>query len=191
MTHVRNESDINADLEQRLCKACGFCCDGTLFVNVRIREEEPVDTYKKVGLQIAESTEGLVTMKQPCASFKDQCCQTYQCRPLRCGEFKCKLLKQTGQGTMTETEAMSIIEDSLELRFQYTQLLWTIFPQFKKKAIASTFREIRKASRRLSGKPLIIHRTNKSRLQGLKVELQESLDEHFYDLKTPDQDAPS
>ena len=133
------EHDNTEALEQRLCKACGFCCDGTLFLNVRIGEAEPIPAYKKAGLQLAESHDGTAIMKQPCKGFKNGSCQTYQCRPLRCGEFKCTLLNQTTEGVFTESEALQIILEAKQLRSKYTGLLLKIFPKFEKKAIAINY----------------------------------------------------
>ena len=178
-------------LEQRLCKACGFCCDGTLFLNVRIRESEPIHAYKKAGLQLAASTEGTTIMKQPCTGFKNGSCQTYQCRPLRCGEFKCTLLHQAGEGALTESKALQLIQETKQLRSNYSELLLEIFPQFEKKALASHYRNIRKASKHLSGESLNIFRIKKSQLKEYKEILQTALDTYFYNSQETNEHDPS
>lgn len=168
-------------LEQRLCRACGFCCDGTLFLHVRIRESEPIRAYKKAGLQLVDSPEGKVTMRQPCSGFSKGNCQTYHCRPLRCGEFKCALLNLASEGAVTESNALDLIRETKKIRSRYTDLLYQIFPDFEQKPVVSTYRQIRKASKHLSGEALKLFRARKSQLKEYRERLQEALDLHFYD----------
>ena len=87
---------------------------------------------------------------------------------------------------MDESQALNVIEITRQLRTEYSEVLLTIFPAFKTKALASTFREIRKASRRLTGEALKTFRSKKKKIMALKIQVQHSLDEHFYtnDTKT-------
>ncbi len=48
--------------EQRLCQACGFCCDGTLFVRVMIQDGEPIESFRQAGLVVINSAEGQALM---------------------------------------------------------------------------------------------------------------------------------
>lgn len=189
--HLNMKLEQTEALEQRLCKACGFCCDGTLFLHVRISESEPIRAYKKAGLQLMDSPEGKVTMRQPCSGFSKGSCQTYHCRPLRCGEFKCALLKQASEGAVTESNALEVIRETKKIRSRYTALLHQIFPEFEQKSIVSTYRQIRKASKHLSGEALKLFRARKSQLKEYRESLQEALDLHFYDSQGKEDDDRS
>ncbi len=119
-------------------------------------------------------------MKQPCSGFRHGSCQTYECRPMRCGEFRCALLKRASINALSEPEALELIQRTKKLRNQYTDVLLKIFPQFESKALASHYRDIRKASKTLSGEALKAYRSRKSELKDYKTVLQEALDTHFY-----------
>lgn len=137
------------------------------------------------------SPDGTTVMKQPCQGFKNGSCQTYQCRPLRCGEFKCTLLSQTVEGALSEFEALQLIQETKQLRSNFSELLLKIFPQFEKRAIASNYRDIRKAAKHLSGESLKIFRAKKTQLKEHRDLLQAALDTYFYKGHASNEDDPA
>ena len=95
-----------ANKEQEICKACGFCCDGTLFSRATSFKSENIlpkmihDTDKN----------GDTWIKLPCQYF-DECCTVYdQKRPQICGDFKCRLLKQAIKGKMAFDDLAQLIK---------------------------------------------------------------------------------
>jgi len=81
---------------ERLCLACGLCCDGTLFDHVRLG---PVDDAKKLkahGLPVAltRSKPAVAHFPQPCAALcEDRTCRVYADRPAQCRIFECGVYK--------------------------------------------------------------------------------------------------
>lgn len=77
---------MNAELEI-LCRACGLCCDGSLFGRVGLAPEE-VEGAKKHRLRVVETGKSFA---QPCAALVDDACAIYDERPLACRRFACRL----------------------------------------------------------------------------------------------------
>lgn len=78
-------SDLGA-----LCRACGLCCDGSLFGRVTLDPSE-VETARKNRLRVLPSG---ASFEQPCSALgaaPDFACAAYAERPRRCREFTCKL----------------------------------------------------------------------------------------------------
>jgi hypothetical protein len=167
--------------EQRLCQACGFCCDGTLFVRVMIQDGEPIESFRQAGLVVINSAEGQARMPQPCSAFSGNQCQTYDCRPLRCGTFRCRLLRSVADGFLTELDAHQQIEDTKRLRDQFNQVIEDVLPAFAGKALVDKMRDLRKVSLTLTGERLSQFRNHRIRLRHLKKALANSLDQFFYE----------
>ena len=73
-----------------LCRACGLCCDGSLFGRVGLEPEE-VEGAKKHRLRVVESGKSFA---QPCAALVDRACSIYDERPLSCRRFTCRLYER-------------------------------------------------------------------------------------------------
>jgi hypothetical protein len=82
---------------------------------------------------------------------------------------------------VTESNALDLIRETKKTRSRYTDLLYQIFPDFEQKPVVSTYRQIRKASKHLSGEALKLFRARKSQLKEYRESLQKALDLHFYD----------
>ena len=74
--------------EQEICRACGFCCDGTLFKRANSFKGEVLLPKME-----AEIINGSYHFKQPCAYFDQHCTAYDQQRPRDCTTYKCHLLK--------------------------------------------------------------------------------------------------
>ncbi len=89
----------------QLCLHCGFCCDGTLFDSVPLREGEASD-----GLRMSPGTR---IFKQPCQSLgEDLCCARYENRPLACRWFRCLLLTALEGGEVTLAGAKQLVDET-------------------------------------------------------------------------------
>jgi uncharacterized protein len=75
------------DLEA-LCRACGMCCDGSLFGRARLDPDE-VASAKKNRLHVV-ANEG--SFSQECSALVDGGCAIYEERPRACRAFVCRLL---------------------------------------------------------------------------------------------------
>lgn len=74
-------------MSEVLCRACGLCCDGSLFGRVPLAEDE------RVHLPLAP---GGNAFDQPCPAHVDDACTIYETRPRACREFTCRLLARGG-----------------------------------------------------------------------------------------------
>ena len=91
-----------------LCLQCGMCCDGTLFDNAPLREQE-VDLAATLGLELLRSSAGEPRFAQPCPQFVDGCCATYQHNPVGCTEYRCTLLRDYTAGKLDLADALSVV----------------------------------------------------------------------------------
>lgn len=88
--HGATEADLSA-----LCRACGLCCDGSLFGRVGLTPEE-VEPARKRGLRVVP---GGKSFEQPCAALvtsgagpeSARSCSLYDERPQSCRRFVCRL----------------------------------------------------------------------------------------------------
>ena len=179
---------MNQNVEERLCLACGLCCDGTLFTRVRLRSEDSVDALRSAELHVMQDDAGHWIMQQPCSGYRQDACQTYHCRPVRCGLFRCTLLRYVAAGEASEAEALNVIRDTKQTRDQLADELERIFPGSHTKAMAEKLRRLRKESRKLKGERLKLFRAARKRINQLKNRLSSQLDAFFYVQNTPSRD---
>jgi superfamily I DNA/RNA helicase len=76
-----------------LCKSCGLCCTGHLFVWTKLRSPE-LDTIQSLGVKVLREP-GQRGFNQPCPLWREHC-TIYESPqyPRFCRTYKCKLLKQ-------------------------------------------------------------------------------------------------
>jgi Fe-S-cluster containining protein len=84
------ESGTKAELEA-LCRACGLCCDGSLFGRVTLEPDE-VQGVRKNGLRVLQRG---TAFEQPCSALvtqgEERVCSIYSERPRACLRFICRL----------------------------------------------------------------------------------------------------
>jgi hypothetical protein len=90
--------------EQKLCKTCGICCDGTLFRHATIKEGELLPP----GLQDVYE-EGERCFRLPCPHFDGICTIYHEGRPAVCGTYRCTLLENLTDGTVPFEEASQLV----------------------------------------------------------------------------------
>ncbi len=81
-----------------VCRACGLCCDGTLFTAVPLTAEDRTGVFV-----------GATRLTQPCRHLEGRCCQVYGQRPLACRRFDCNLLHALRDGEVTTDGALDIV----------------------------------------------------------------------------------
>ncbi len=109
-TDEANESAANA-----LCKACGLCCTGHLFIWAKLRPSE-LDPAEEMGLTVFRSDPRQRGFSQPCPLWKDQCtiyASTHY--PYVCRAYKCKLLKEVIGEHVSLQDALTHIQQAQEL----------------------------------------------------------------------------
>lgn len=72
---------------QALCRACGLCCDGSLFGRAGLDSDE-LDVARRLRLRVVSNG---ASFEQPCAAFSNRACTAYDERPRSCRRFVCRL----------------------------------------------------------------------------------------------------
>lgn len=91
---------------ETLCRACGLCCDGTLFSRVPLGPHEVVPARE---LGVVTNDRGGRHVPQRCAALSGTQCQVYAQRPLACRRYECLLLGALRGGEVSLTEALEIV----------------------------------------------------------------------------------
>ena len=102
-----NKSPANS-----LCKACGLCCTGHLFIWVKLRPAE-LDPAEALGMNVFRSDPAQRGFSQPCPLWNGQC-TVYDSPhyPRACRTYKCKLLKEVMRGETSLPDALGSIEEA-------------------------------------------------------------------------------
>lgn len=96
-----------------LCPHCGFCCNGVLFGDVRLRPGDVPERLAQLGLGL-HGPPGRQRFLQPCSCFDGRLCRIYAERPERCRTFTCSLLQRLQQGRIDLTTARGIVTRARE-----------------------------------------------------------------------------
>lgn len=89
---------------EKLCLACGLCCDGTLFNHVKLEPGDNAPRLRKLGLPVTvtRSAHPVTHARQPCAALcADRSCRVYTDRPAQCRAFECGLFRDAHTGRIT------------------------------------------------------------------------------------------
>ena len=100
---------------EHLCLACGLCCDGTLFDNVRLEAGDDAKRLKSLGLPVTVSRgrEPVTRFAQPCAALcKDRTCRAYADRPHQCRTYECMVYKGMAEGRLGSAEALRTVTNA-------------------------------------------------------------------------------
>jgi hypothetical protein len=91
-----------------LCVACGLCCNGALFHDVKLRDADG---------PAREAAKDSASKKfpQPCAHFCDGLCRIYAVRPAHCREFECALRLRCAAGRVSMESARRRVAATLRL----------------------------------------------------------------------------
>jgi hypothetical protein len=90
----------------RLCKACGLCCTGHLFIWTKLRSVE-MDSIEDLGLKVFRSVPSQRGFNQPCPLWQGQCTiYTSTSYPRFCHTYKCALLKKLLDETTSLPDAL-------------------------------------------------------------------------------------
>jgi len=106
MARLEETGDLQAN---QLCKACGLCCTGHLFLWTKLISAE-LDAVEALGVKVLRSVPSQRGFNQPCPLWNGQCTiydsPTY---PHFCQTYKCSLLKKVLDETTSFGEALELI----------------------------------------------------------------------------------
>ena len=103
------------ELTDTLCLACGLCCNGVLFADVRRVGKDSSPLFEQYGSRVP----------QPCPAFNgsDCKCALYAERPSRCRQFECKQLLAVRAGEKTPDTALKRIREARQAAKEVEDLL--------------------------------------------------------------------
>lgn len=106
-----------------LCKTCGLCCTGHLFVWAKLRPSE-LDRAEALGMNVYRSDPTQRGFSQPCPLWKGQC-TIYNSPhyPHVCRAYKCKLLKDVLANTISLARAHIAVEQAKTMIHELELLL--------------------------------------------------------------------
>lgn len=106
-----------------LCKSCGLCCTGHLFLWTKLRSAE-LDSAEALGLHVFRDVPRQRGFSQPCPLWQGQC-TVYSSPhyPHFCRTYKCKLLKKVLDETTPLSDALTTIRGAKELIRELEALL--------------------------------------------------------------------
>ena len=113
-----NESPSNI-----LCKSCGLCCSGHLFAWVRLNASE-LSPAESLGLNVIRNDPRQRGFTQPCPLWDGMCTvYTSPSYPRTCKTYKCIVLRRLLDEDIALPEALSTIQETLDLIREIEPLL--------------------------------------------------------------------
>jgi Fe-S-cluster containining protein len=113
---------VTDDALSRLCVACGFCCDGTLFSVVTVA---PGEAEARAALAPRPRADGSLAAPMPCSQLEPTGCRLYAHRPKTCRAYECLLFKALGEqetsleaALQTVTKARALVAEVERLEGQ-------------------------------------------------------------------------
>src|SRR5215207_2682025 len=106
-----------------LCKSCGLCCTGHLFIWTKLRSAE-FDSVEALGLPVLRSVPSQRGFNQPCPVWQGQCTIYHSPHfPRFCRTYKCKLLKKVLDESTSLPHALTVVEEAKEVIREVEALL--------------------------------------------------------------------
>jgi Fe-S-cluster containining protein len=127
---------------EKLCLACGLCCDGTLFDNVRLEPGDDAKQLKSLGLPVTVSRgkEPVARFPQPCAALcKDRTCRLYAHRPGQCRSYECMVFKRMQAGELAPASALRAVTNARRQADRVRRLLRTLGDTDEQRSLGERF----------------------------------------------------
>lgn len=106
----------NGAARETLCLACGLCCNGVLFADVKLRAGDSAARARLLELptsptvkRAAPASPRVRALPQPCPAFDGCRCRIYADRPQHCRAFECLLLQAVKAGRLQPSAALRTI----------------------------------------------------------------------------------
>ncbi len=139
---------------EQLCRACGLCCDGSLFDGVQLGAGDDAKKLRTLGLPVTVSRgkSPLTRFAQPCAALcADRACGVYADRPLQCRAFECGVFKDAQAGRIAFTAALRWVKQGRRRADHVRRLLRQLGDNEEHRSLGERFH--RTSERLESGKP--------------------------------------
>ncbi|MBC2604763.1 YkgJ family cysteine cluster protein [Pelagicoccus albus] len=132
---------------EKLCLACGLCCDGSLFDNVRLAADEDVAKLKSEGLPVKLSRAKIPVafFTQPCRALNSDCvCQVYEARPMQCRSFECRVFKEAVAGQIDFDKAHRLVSKARKQCDRVRRLLRKLGEMDERRSIGLRIRRVQR-----------------------------------------------
>lgn len=127
---------------EQLCRACGLCCDGTLFDLVKLEASDDPQKLKRLGLPVSvgRGKVPVARFPQPCAALcEDRTCRLYADRPWQCRVFECGVFKDAKAGRITWAVALRRVKQARLRADQVRRLLRELGDTDEHRALGERF----------------------------------------------------
>lgn len=175
-----------------ICLACGLCCTGAIFADVRLQPGDEPSPLQASGLPLRLSPPRKLSVpahpaavpvrsfrfSQPCVCFDACGCRIYASRPRHCRLFECGVLRSLKAGRTTRKTALRIIHSALVKVMRTERLLREFGDTDQGLPLAKRFRRTSRRLETVALKPGMAHRYGKLTLAFHDLNLL--LSEAFY-----------
>lgn len=130
------------ELGEQLCRACGLCCDGTLFDLVKLEAGDDGPQLKALGLpvKVSRGKTPIARFPQPCAALcADRSCRLYHDRPWQCRVFECGVFKEAKAGRISVAEAQRLVKSARSRADKVRRLLRALGDTDEHRALGERF----------------------------------------------------
>ncbi len=127
---------------EKLCLACGLCCDGTLFDGVRLERGDDAKKLQALGLPVRtpRARQPVSRFAQPCAALcADRTCRLYVDRPRQCRTFECRVFKDLKAGRTDLPAALRLVTKSRRLADRIRKLLRQLGDPDERRSLGERF----------------------------------------------------
>jgi uncharacterized protein len=153
-------SDVTKSKSDNICLACGLCCNGVIFADVKLQPAEDPEQLRKLGLPVVVQR-ALPTFAdgqkwkwpQPCQALEGCRCKIYADRPLYCQQFDCALLKRVQERRITTAGALRLIRQTRGQAETVLNLLRALGNTEESLALGKRFSRVTKQIRNVELKP--------------------------------------
>ena len=117
---MKETNEIQANV---LCKSCGLCCTGHLFIWTKLRSAE-LDSIESLGVPVLRSDPRQRGFNQPCPLWHGQC-TIYMAPhyPRFCQTYKCQLLKRMMDDQISLGDALATVANTKKMIHEIEALL--------------------------------------------------------------------
>ena len=162
---LSNSNQPNGSKPEDICLACGLCCDGVIFADVKLQpgdspapfaalqsDPSPAETSSSEHRLVPRSgarasfvvAKCETRIRQPCVAFDGCRCRIYSQRPKHCRDFECLLLSSVRAGRTEKSAALEIIRTARRRADKVWRLLRQLGDTDEDLALSVRFRQTAK-----------------------------------------------
>jgi uncharacterized protein len=146
---VNAQIPTKPDPAEALCLACGLCCNGAIFNNVKLQATDNAEQLRRLDLPLKRFGVKL-GCHQPCPAFVNERCRIYAWRPTHCRTFECMVLKRLKAGALKSGAAFKRVALARRRVATVTRLLSALGNRDDTTSLQARFRKTMATSHELN-----------------------------------------